>query len=176
MSETSDAAQTSLAAQGAGLAMQTVGSYYSARAQKMQMRLQAKMAELNARAAEDTARDILMQGQRAEQATRLQGARIKSTQRTAMAANGVDLSSETSVALQTSTEYLSELDANTITANALRAAWGQRMNAVNYRGQSTMLRAQAGAINPWMQAAGTLISSGAQMATSYATFKDMGAI
>lgn len=175
MSESS-AATASLSAQGAGLAMQTVGSYYAAKGQKMQLKLQARMAELNAKMAESQARDVLMQGQRAEQAVRMKGAQVKSAQRVAMGASGVDLASETAAALQTSTDFLSELDANTVKANALRAAWGQRMEAVNYRGQAIMGRAQARAISPFMATAGTLLAGGAQMAGQYAGFKDSGAL
>lgn len=169
-------AEAALAAQAAGGAMQTVGSYYSAKGQKMQLKLQARLAELNAEMANSQARDALMQGQRAEQSVRMQGAQVKSAQRAAMGASGVDLSSETSVALQTSTEFLSELDANTVKANALRAAWGHRMNAVNYRGQATMGRAQASAISPLMAATGTLLTQGSQIAGQYAGFKQSGAI
>ena len=154
--------------------MQTVGSYYAAKGQKMQLRLQARMAELNAKMADSQARDALMQGQRAEQAVRMQGAQVKSAQRVAMGASGVDLSSETSVALQTSTEFLSELDANTVKANALRAAWGHRMNAVNYRGQAIMGRAQASAISPMMAAFSTMLTQGAQFGQTYASFKNAG--
>ena len=154
--------------------MQTVGSFYAAKGQKMQLRLQARMAELNAKMADSQARDALMQGQRAEQAVRMQGAQVKSAQRVAMGASGVDLSSETSVALQTSTEFLSELDANTVKANALRAAWGHRMNAVNYRGQAIMGRAQASAISPAMAAFSTMLTQGAQFGQTYASFKNAG--
>ena len=167
-------AEAALAAQAAGGAMQTVGSYYAAAGQKMQLKLQARLAEINAEMANSQARDALMQGQRAEQAVRMQGAQVKSAQRAAMGASGVDLSSETSVALQTSTEFLSELDANTVKANALRAAWGHRMNAVNYRGQAIMGRAQAKAISPAMAAFSTLLTQGAQFGQSYAGYKNAG--
>jgi hypothetical protein len=166
--------QAALAAQAAGGAMQTVGSYYAAKGQKMQLRLQARMAELNAEMADSQARDVLMQGQRAEQAVRMKGAEVKSAQRVAMGASGVDLASETAVALQTSTDFLSELDANTVKANALRAAWGQRMQAVNYRGQAIMGRAQASAISPMMATFSTMLTQGAQFGQTYASFKNAG--
>lgn len=175
MSET-NAAYASLGSQGAALGMQTVGSYYAAKGQKMQLKLQARMAELNAKMAESQARDVLMQGQRAEQSVRMKGAQVKSAQRVAMGASGVDLASETAAALQTSTDFLSELDANTVKANALRSAWGQRMQAVNYRGQAIMGRAQASAISPLMSATGTLLAGGSQLSSSYQKYKSAGII
>jgi len=169
-----NASQLTLSAQAASAGMQTVGSYYAAKGQKMQLELQSKMAELNAKQAEGQARDILMQGQRAQQGIKMAGAQIKSSQRAQMAASGVDLASETAVVNQTSTDFLSELDANTAAANALRAAWGQRMQAVNYRNQALMARSSAKAISPGMSALGSLLGSAAQMGMTYSNFQQRG--
>ena len=174
MSGTARLGTAGLAAQGAGAAMGAVGSFYAAKGQKMQLRLQARMAELNAKIAEGQARDLLMQGQRAEQSVRMRGAEIKSAQRVSMGASGVDLASETAVALQTSTDYLSELDANTAKANALRAAWGQRFEAVNLRGQAGMARASAASISPFMSLGSSILGSASQIGMSYMQMQDMG--
>lgn len=173
MSEAS-MAKGSLAAQGAGGAMQAVGAFYSAKSQKMSLELQAKMDELNAQRKEMAARDVLMQGQQAEQAVRQQAAEIKSAQRAGMAAGGVDLSSVTAVAIQTSTDYLSELDAKTVQLNAIRGAWGQRLDAVNYRNSALMARASSKAISPFMAATSSILGSAAQMGMSYSSMKNAG--
>jgi len=177
MSEMSGAARigtASLAAQGAGAAMQTVGAFYSARSQQMQARLQARLAELNAGNAMEQAKDELRVGQQVQQAIRQKAANVKSAQRVAMGAAGVDLSSETAIALQTSTDYLSELDVNTARANAIQAAWGHRMQAVNFRSQAAMGRAQAAAINPFMSAAGTALGSAGSILGQYQKMQSAG--
>jgi len=61
-----------------------------------------------------------------------------------------------------------------VKANALRAAWGQRMQAVNYRGQAIMGRAQASAISPMMATFSTMLTQGAQFGQTYASFKNAG--
>jgi DNA gyrase/topoisomerase IV subunit A len=169
-------ASLSLGAQGLGAGMSAVGSYYSAKGQKTAMKLQARMDELNARMAEGQARDVLRQGERAEQAVRMKGAQVKSAQRVAMGASGVDLASDTAVALQTSTDVLNEIDANTVKANALRAAWGHRMDAVTYKGQARVGRATARSISPFMQAGTSLLTDSVSIYDSYKSFKSSGAI
>lgn len=176
MSDASSMATATMAGQSAGLAMQTVGSFYAAKGQKMQLELQAKLAEINAQITEGQARDILQQGNEAQAAVKMKGAQIKSGQRVAMGASGVDLASETAVALQTSTDYLAELDAKTVKLNALRSAWGQRMQAVNLRSQAGMARASASAINPIMAATGTLLGSGGNLMATATKYKSAGLI
>jgi hypothetical protein len=55
------------------------------------------------------------------------------------------------VRVLTSTDLVGEVDANTIAANAIRAAWGYRTEAANHRGQALMSSAN-----------GQMASAGAQ--------------
>lgn len=169
-------AVTSMAASVAGALNSAVGSYFAAQGQKTALELQAKMAQINAKISEGQARDALLRGERTEQASRLKAAQVKSAQRAAIAANGIDLGSETAVALQTSTDVLSELDANTIKANALRDAWGFRMEAVGLRGQADVTRATASGINPFLSAAGTLLTEGARVGSQFQGLQSSGAL
>jgi len=164
----------SVAASAAGGAMNTVGSYYSALGEKSSLRFQATMAELNADAAESNARNSLRKGERQEQITRLDTAQLKSSQRVALAGNGVDLTSDTAAAVLTTTDVLGEIDANQTKANALREAWGHRTEAVSHRNDAMMKRATAGAISPGMAAFSTLLTSAAQVGSQYAAGVESG--
>ncbi|MBP6464971.1 MAG: hypothetical protein KA324_13645 [Rubrivivax sp.] len=146
----------------AGAASQTVGSFYAAKSQRDQMRLQADMADVQARQA-------LLAGEREQQRSRLATANLKSRQTVAMAANGVALDSGTPNAVLTSTDVMGEIDANTIEQNALAQAWG-------YRTQAGMDRARANAINPGMSAATTLLGSATQVASTWYGMKKAGAL
>jgi hypothetical protein len=167
---------SSLISQTAGGIGQTVGAYYQAQGQRTALKLQARIAEVNAKIAEGQARDALMRGERQEQASRMSAAQLRSTQRATMAASGVDLGSETSAAILTSTDYLSEMDANQIRANALRDAWGYRMEAVTQRGSAGVSRATARGISPMGDALGTLLTSASQVGMNYASLKQSGAL
>lgn len=101
------------------------------RSAEVEAKLQEAMARINARLAESAAQGALHSGVRQEQSKRLEVAAFKSRQRTAIAAGGIDLTSESSVAVLTSTDMMGEIDANTINANAVRAAWGYRVEGTN---------------------------------------------
>lgn len=158
-----------VAMQATGAAGNTVGAYYGAKSQKSSLEFQAQLDDINARLAESSAQSILFQGQREEQRSRLQTAQVKSAQRVALAANGVDLTEGSAAELLTSTDVLGEADANTINANAVRAAWGQRSQATNMQIDAMGKRTAARAINPNMAAASTLLNGATQVASSWYT-------
>lgn len=168
-------AVSSMILQAGAAATQTIGSYYAAKGERTALKLQARINEVNAKIAEGQARDALQRGERQEQAARMGAAQLRSTQRTGMAAGNIELGSETAAAVLTSTDYLSEMDAAQIKANALRDAWGYRMEAVGQRGQAAMSRATARGISPLGEAASTLLTSAAQVGMSYASLKAAGA-
>lgn len=169
-------AMASLIAQAGGVATSTIGSYYAAKGQRTALKLQARIAEVNARIAEGQARDALQRGERQEQAARMGAAQLRSSQRAAMGSSGIDLGSETAAAILTSTDYLTEVEADTIKANALREAWGFRMDAGQSRSEAAMARAARKGISPLGDAASTLITGAAQVAGSYAAFRQSGAL
>jgi hypothetical protein len=107
---------------------------------------QAEVSDLNARLLDLSAEDALLAGQHEEQRARLATARIKSAQKVAIAANGIDMAEGTPIELLTGTDLMGEIDAQTIKANAARSAFGYRTQAVNARGDATLRKAQAGAL------------------------------
>lgn len=139
------------------IGIQAQGQILQGKSAKLQADTQAAIARINARLAESAAQGTLFSGQRQEQAKRLETAAFKSRQRVGFAASGVDLTSDSVVRVLTSTDMIGDIDANTIAANAIRAAWGYRTEATNQQTQAAMSQAngQMLAANAQAQAAAT---------------------
>jgi len=116
-----------------------------ARMQATSMELNAILADINARGAEADARTAIMAGQREVQKLQLDTANLKSRQRVGLAANGVDLGEGSALNILTTTDVMGEIDANTLEANATRAAWGYRTKKAGYIAESIMATASADA-------------------------------
>ena len=151
----------------AGAVSSAVGAYYSARSAKNSLKHQARMAEINAQISDLGAKSALLQGQRQEQASRLAAGQLKSRQRVSMAANGIDLASDTPQNILNTTDFMGEADALTIQRNALQAAWGYRTQATNQQIGATMARADAGGVSPFVSAATSLVGSAAAVASRW---------
>lgn len=160
-----------LAGQGLGAFTSALGSHYSARSEASSRRfdlrmgalqadassknramslefsaaeagMQAAIGDINAKMMESNAQATLLSGQREEQKSQINTAQLKSTQRASMAANGIDLGVGSAENILTTTDVMGEIDANTIQANAVRAAWGYRAEAQNAKGQADVARAR----------------------------------
>ena len=158
----------------AGLALQTgaalsdiVNSYFSTKMQKNALRFQSDMAALNAKAAENSAEAVLDAGNRQIAALTLRDGAIKSRQKAAMAANGIDLGEGSAAEVTASTDLMKEIDVNQWKVNAVQAASGLRIQGVNYSGQPLMASAQASGLNPTMSATSSLLGNGALVASSW---------
>lgn len=103
----------------------------------------AAVAEGNARIAEANAQDALRAGQQQEQQSRLKYAALKGQQRARLAANGLALDEGSSLRILTDTDYLSDVDADTLHANAVRAAMGYRTQAAGYLNEADAARLSA---------------------------------
>ncbi len=158
----------------AGMGLQVAGMFSSANAAKAnaestQINLQYKsdMAKLNAQLSESNAQATLLASERQVQGIKLRTAQVKSSQRASMAANGIDLGSDSAVNILTSTDVMGEIDANTAYANGVRSAWGYRTQAQNFTGEAAMASASASGINPGTAYSTTLIGGAGSVATSW---------
>lgn len=172
----SQLASASLIGQIGGGVTSAIGSYFSAATQKATLKGQAAIADTNARIAELGAQSILNQGQQQVGALTLKAGQLKSSQRAAMAANGIDLGTGSAVEIQASTDIMKEIDSNTLTANAVRSAWGYRTQAVNFENEALTKRATAGAISPFGSAAGSLLGSAGSVAGSWYSLNKVKAL
>lgn len=166
----------SLALQAGGLLTSTVGSYYSARSQASSLGHQANIADINARIADLGAESALEQGKQQVAERTLRAGQERGAQRTALAANGVDLSVGSAAEIQASSALMKDIDANTLRANATRNAFGYRMNASNLRSQAATSRATARGINPVGSAAMTLLGGASNVASSWYLMQRAGAL
>lgn len=155
--------------------MDAVGTYGQAAGQKSLLSHEANLADINAGLAERAAKTELLRGQFEEQKARLAAAQSKSSARVAMAAGNVDLGYGSALNVQTSHDVISEIDANTTKANAVRSAWGYRVQATGYSNEALMKRANADAISPGMAAFGSLLGGASQVAGSWYSMNKAGA-
>lgn len=173
----------------AGGLTQAVGSFYSLKSQKLQLRSQALSADyarfaanMNARLAEREAMAIEEAGQRAAAQATMAYGQQKASQRASLAASGVQLGSGSAAELQASTEYAKEVDRLTISANAIRQAEAARRQSVNYRNDASLLgvsarnlRGSARTISPALGAGTSLLGTGGQVLNQMATDRRLAA-
>lgn len=159
--------QFSLIGSLAGMANSAIGTYYSAQSKASSLNFQADMANLNSQMAEKQAQNALFQGERQAGQVSMKYGHVKSSQRAAMAANGVDLGTGSAAEVQASTDIAKEIDMNTIAANATRSAWGFRTQAVNYNNEALIGRATAGSISPFGYGFSSLLGSAGNVASAW---------
>ncbi len=200
--QTADWQNQMIGLQRQSMGIQAQGAILQGKSAQLEAETQAAIARINARLAETAAQGTLFSGQRQEQAKRLETAAFKSAQRVGFATSGVDLASDSVVRVLTSTDIIGDIDANTIAANAIRAAWGYRTESANYLGQAMMssangqmlsanAQAQAAAtlsgtpstvtppiasnpVSPGQAATSSLLGSATQIATTYYTLSKQG--
>jgi hypothetical protein len=94
---------------------------------------------------------------------------LKSSQRASMAANGIDLGSDSAINILTSTDLMGEIDKNQLNTNIVRNAWGYKTQESNYTASSTMKAAQADGINPQSSYNASLLSNAGSVAMNWYT-------
>lgn len=176
--------QGALALSIGGMGVQAVGAYYGVRNQKLQLRGMARqadysafMADLNARQAELAAVDIMRAGQRQAGQVTMQYGQAKAASAAQIASSGVQAGVGSAAERQTSIELAKEIDKLTIDSNTLRQQQAARMQAVNYRNDARMSRANAEAMryankkmDGWYQqaaVASSLLGGASQTAMQY---------
>jgi hypothetical protein len=134
---------------------------------KINLEMQSGIAEQNARISELGYESEMIAGERAKQKSQLTTANLKSAQKVRMAASGVALSGDSQQNILNSTDILGEIDANTIESNAIRNAWGYKVQKQDYLTQAKMAKFGAKTINPNQAMATSLLGSATQVASSY---------
>ena len=155
--------------------MGAVGSIASANAQAKAYKQQAEIAQYNARLAELQGVRELEKGARDEQRFRRKARQFQATQRSQLAASGTQLAgSALSVLADTASGI--EQDAAVLRYNTLQNKWQRDVQAVNYRNEASMARANAsnamtaGVIGAF----GGLLNTGADIAGMNAFARQIG--
>jgi len=139
-----------------------VGAGISAYGMVQQGKTAQQIANNNAKMAEYAAQDAQKRGEEDAMAAQRKAAALKSSQRVALAANGLDLSYGTAADLQDQTDFFGQADAATARTNASREAWRLRAGGEQDRAAGAAARSNAN-----MQAAGTLISAAGSVASKW---------
>jgi hypothetical protein len=125
-----------------------LAAYSSAKNQKKQGEYQAQIDRNNASAAEWQAADAVQRGNAAAATERRKGQQTLGTQRAAMAAAGLDISSGSALSILEDTDYFNEADQLTIKSNAAREAWGYKVQASHSMASANLRASAADNINP----------------------------
>lgn len=160
-----------LIAMGAGGLLSAGSAYASAKSQKANLKYQAQIAKTNADLAGYQAEGAFIQGRSQIMQHTMQSGQAMGRQRASMAARGGDIGYGSNAEIRAGSAAMREVDYNTLSANALRTAWGYRQQATDYENQSMMASANANAISPGKAAFGSLLTSAA---SSYMMYSMLG--
>lgn len=156
------------------MGVSAAGAYGQSQANKASANAQAQVAENNATLAEYQARDAERRGSIAAQNVGYRTNQLAGSQRTAMAANGVDLGYGSALEILSDTEYFGQVDRATTVDNAAREAWGYRTQGANYSADASLLRGRADAESPFLAAGTSLLTSAGKVSSTW--FKQSGPI
>lgn len=156
--------------------MSAFGSFFQAKSDQAALRSEARIMDINARIAEDTARRTVAAGVVEESRVKLKGAQVEGAQIASFAGRGIDIAGSASAqSVLAGTKLITQEDAATLRANAMRAALGQRITADNYRSSADAARASADSISPGLALGASLIQSAGQVAKSWYSMNKEGA-
>jgi hypothetical protein len=161
---------------GASAIVSAIGAYGQASSQKQALAYHASIARNNIEIAGWQASAAITAGQNAEEVSDLRTAQTYSSQRAAMAANGVDLAEGSASEVLASTKVIGDINATTIHNNALMTAWGYRVAGVNAANSGNFYGAASKQVNPGTSAATSLLTSAGSVSKAWSSLSTVGAI
>lgn len=148
------------AASTAANAMSSASTAYSqSQAIKMQGNYQKNQLQFNAQVAGLQADDAISRGNKAAANKKRETKQIIGKQRAALAAQGIEVNSDTALLIQEDTAGLGAEDVQTIKNNAWREAFGYKVQATDYTGQAAFAQISSG-----FNARQTMLTGGLQFA------------
>lgn len=146
----------------------TTTSIVSANNTKKVNEYQAKVAKNNAEIAEENARNERQSGLEESRQQRIKTIQAIGAQQTAMAANGIDISSGTALDTVTDTAQTGELDALMIQYNSERQAFNYEVGANNFTNQANldMFAAKNAKTAGTLNAIGSVADAGMKLSSS----------
>lgn len=134
--------------------------------QRQQAKYESEVAQQNAKIADMQAENAKQIGSIEEERQRARVRQMIATQRVSFAANNVDAATGTAAEVLGDTAGYGFADAAMIRSNALREAWGFKVDASNERS-----RAKSARYNGRIGALGTLLTTGAQATGQFANYR-----
>ena len=150
-----------------GAGVSALGQYQQASAAKGAAKYQASVASANAKVAEFKAQDAVDRAQVEAENLGRQQAALRGKQKATIAANGIDLASESAGSILNATDFYGLADQKTATDNGAREAWGYRTQGANYQAEAQMQRNRASSISPFGSMATSLLSSAGSLADKW---------
>ena len=147
--------------------LQALGAAGRASAQNKAMKVQEGILRANAALELLSAQDAIDRGAQAEGVLRYKYANVMGEQENNMAANGVDLSFGSPLAVLQDTQYFGERDTATTRYNAQLESYAHKQEASNLTAEADSLRAQRKANSPFKAAAGSLLGSAMQAPSAF---------
>lgn len=120
------------------MGLSAASAYQQAGAISAQNEFSKAMTEINIRRANIQKQDALDRGANAADKYRTNVKKLVGSQKVALAAQGIDISSGSAAEIMSQTEELGNADAQTIEMNAFREAMGYGMQATDYRANQIM--------------------------------------
>ena len=139
-----------------------VGGYSDAQALKVEGDYIGDLGKVNAGYSRMQADDAIRRGDSAAMDVSEYAAKVKSSQRVALASQGIDPDSGVGLALQEDTANKAARDIMTVKNNAWREAWGYRKQAADYEAQGAI-----GKLASRLKARRTIMNAGAQAAGQF---------
>ena len=167
-----------------GAGASAIGSFYEAKSAQYKLKSEAldleyqqAVSNMNARAAEVQAQQILEAGQKQIGQYTMRAGAEKASQEASLAARGIQAGVGSAAEQVASSDIIKEIDTMTINVNAVRAANAARMQATNYRNQAAFAgmnarnaRSSARTINPGASVMTSLLGSASQVAGQWAPY------
>jgi hypothetical protein len=133
-----------------------LASMYSAwsasKTEKKLYAIQARMQELQARAAQNQSEDILRAGNQKVAVITYQSGQAKASSKVSMAAAGVRVGTGNSAEVLASHDIVKEMQVNQTIANTIAQSYGAKRQAVNASNKAIAIQAQVEGISPWAAA------------------------
>lgn len=134
-------------------------AWSAAKTERKLYAIQARMQELQARAAQTQAEDILRAGNQRVAAITYQAGQAKASSKVSMAASGVRVGTGSSAEVLASHDIAKEMQVNQTIANTIAQAYGAKRQAINASNKSVAIEAQADGISPFAAALKNGVSS-----------------
>lgn len=131
-------AVVAVASTAASTIMGVISANNQAKAQEEQYNYQAQVNQQNAKISQEKAAEEKQQGIEEARLQRIKASQVIGSQKTAMAANGVDITQGTALDVIEDTAAMGELDALQTRANYERKAQALETQAGNYENQSAL--------------------------------------
>ena len=162
----------SLAGMGVSTLISAFGSIGLASKSNAIAQAQANIARLNAQQAVWSSQERMRAQETDQVRLTMQAGQTKSSQRAALAANGLQTNAGSAVEMLASTDIIKEIDSNQIRENALRDSWGLKNQALNFENQA--LSYEASKVSPGSAFGTTLLQGASQIANRYMVYDAMG--